>query len=171
MTTKERETAIYKVRDAASEAEDWRTVDECDAELQVLRANKPLRAQDVVDEMFGPEPAAETVEDFFGPAVFTYTCENAVDDGVLVHPYPEQYPWLLVTATVNELAKTVADCRGAELKTVLVPLMIDAVLAARRAIKSGKGSTLLVLDHTAVGTVWIAPNEKGGLTVMKPEDH
>jgi hypothetical protein len=44
----------------------------------------------------------------------------------------------------------------------------DCILAVRA---NRGGEPPLVLEHTAAGTVWIMPNDLGGMTVMKPEDY
>lgn len=99
----------------------------------------------------------------FGEPIYSYTAEQAIKDGVLYHPYPTRWPWLLVTQSVH------TDCKGQKGRTYdqcLVPLINDCILAVR-----GKSDFPVILEHTVAGTVWIMPNEKGGMTVMKPEDY
>lgn len=99
----------------------------------------------------------------FGEPIHSYTADQAIEDGILHHPYPQRWPWLLVTNSVH------ADCNdqtGRTYDQCLVPLLMDCILAVR-----GKKDYPVVLEHTVAGTVWIMPNEKGGMTVMKPEDY
>jgi hypothetical protein len=97
--------------------------------------------------------------------IHSYGSEDAIRDGVLVHPYPERWPNLLVTQSIH------TDCKGQEGRTydqALTPLLMDCILAVRA---NGGGEPPIVLEHTAAGTVWIMPNDLGGMTVMKPEDY
>jgi len=103
------------------------------------------------------------MEDF--NIIHSYTSEQAMEDGVLVHPYPKRWPNLLITQSVH------ADCmnqKGRTYDQCLAPLLQDCILAVRA---NRKKEPPIVLDHTVAGTVWIMPNELGGMTVMKPEDY
>ena len=33
--------------------------------------------------------------------IFSYTSEQAIEDGVLVHPYPKRWPNLLITQKIH----------------------------------------------------------------------
>lgn len=97
--------------------------------------------------------------------IFSYTSEQAIDDGVLVHPYPTRWPWLLITAGVH------SKCGSQEGRTydqALVPLLMDCIMAVQA---NRKKEPPIVLEHTVAGTIWIMPNEMGGMTVMNPEDY
>lgn len=106
------------------------------------------------------------------PIISSYTCEQAVNDGVLIHPYPARWPWLLISLGVHEACSKLDAGRNYD--QCLVPLCMDAILAAQAAQekqrKRQKVSLPLSLEHTIAGTVWIAPNDKGGLTICKPEE-
>lgn len=96
--------------------------------------------------------------------IFSYTAEQAIEDGVLYHPYPTRWPWLLVTQSVH------TDCNGQTGRTYdqcLTPLLMDCIMA----VQGGSRDFPVVLEGTVAGTIWVMPNEKGGLTVMKPEDY
>ena len=102
--------------------------------------------------------------------IFSYGAQQAIEDGVLVHPYPERWPGLLITASVHAKCMDTSDGRTYEQR--LVPLLNDCIMA----VKSKSPSLLMdelpiVLNHTVAGTVWIMPNELGGMTVMNPEDY
>ncbi len=97
--------------------------------------------------------------------ISSYTSEQAIEDGVLFHPYPKRWPNLLITQSIH------TDCNHQEGRTydqTLVPLLMDCIMAVQA---NRKKEPPIVLNHTAVGTVWIMPNELGGMTVMKPEDY
>lgn len=106
------------------------------------------------------------------PIVSIYTCEQAVKDGVLIHPYPKRWPWLLISIGVHQ------DCSkmdaGRNYDQCLVPLCMDAIMAAKAAQeKQRKGKTVslpLILEGTIAGRVYVAPNDRGGLTICKPEE-
>ena len=111
------------------------------------------------------------IQDFFGEPISVYTEDQAIEDGVLHHLWPEQWPWLLVTETAYREACEVADGRSVKWDQVLVPLVMDAIMETQRVMKLNPRCDLVELEHTAVGTVWIRPNAKGGMTIMKPEDN
>lgn len=98
--------------------------------------------------------------------IFSYGADQAIEDGVLVHPYPKRWPNLLITAGVHAKCNDTSDGRTYDQR--LVPLLMDCIMAVQSRGK--KGSTI-VLEHTVAGTVWIMPNELGGMTVMNPEDY
>jgi hypothetical protein len=94
-----------------------------------------------------------------------YTEEQAIEDGQLGHPYPERWPWLLITPGIH------AACEAQDGRTYeqcLVPLLGDCILAAQSTRQSAPP---VVLEHTVAGTVWIMPNDKGGMTVMLPSEY
>jgi len=97
--------------------------------------------------------------------IYSYGSKQAIEDGVLVHPYPTRWPNLLITASIH------SACQNQEGRTYdqcLVPLLADCILAVRA---TRFGEPPIVLQHTVAGTVWIMPNDLGGMTVMKPEDN
>lgn len=102
------------------------------------------------------------MEDF--PVIFSYTADQAIKDGVLYHPYPTRWPWLLITQTIHTICKSQ---EGRTYDQALVPLLMDCIMAVQ-ARKNARPP--IVLKNTVAGTVWIKPNEKGGMTVMTPED-
>lgn len=98
--------------------------------------------------------------------IFSYTTEQAIEDGVLLHPYPSRWPYLLITAAVHAAClPTAKDSRTYDQR--LVPLLLDAIMEVK---SKGVEDAPLVLEHTVAGTVWIMPNDLGGLTVMLPSD-
>ena len=111
------------------------------------------------------------VEDLFGEVISSYTEEQAIEDGVLVHPYPKLYPWLLFTASVHSACEREVEKGARNYEQVAKPLAIDAIREVRRVLKSNPRADLIELEGTVAGTVWVRPNSKGGLTIMKPEDN
>lgn len=101
----------------------------------------------------------------FDNIIHAYTSDQAIEDGVLHHPYPSRWPWLLITGSVHEACKA---SKGQTYDQALTPLLMDCIMAVQA---NKKADPPIVLEHTVAGTVWIMPNEKGGMTVMKPEDY
>jgi hypothetical protein len=97
--------------------------------------------------------------------IFSYTADQAIEDGVLVHPYPTRWPGLLITQSVHVVCNSQ---KGRTYDQCLVPLLMDCIMAVQ---SRGKKEPPIVLEHTVAGTIWIMPNEKGGMTVMMPEDY
>lgn len=116
-----------------------------------------LRAQDVLNEMFG-EP------------ISTYTTEQAIEDGTLIHPYPSRWPWLLITPNIHGACDR---DKGRTYDQALVPLLMDAIMACQKPSGRRKFNSddPVILDHTVAGTVWCMRNEKGGITVMTPSEY
>ena len=40
------------------------------------------------------------MEEFFGEPIYSYTAQDAIDDGILTHPYPEDFEGLLLSINV-----------------------------------------------------------------------
>lgn len=103
--------------------------------------------------------------------VYSYTEDDAIADGVLIHPFPERWPWLLITANVHAACELESELGERTYEQVLIPLLMDCIMAVQAKIKKDSQCDLIVLKHTVAGTVWIRPNAKGGMTVMVPEDN
>lgn len=93
-----------------------------------------------------------------------YTIEQALEDGVLIQPYPTRWPWLCITPAIqyacsNDNNRSYDQC--------LVPLLIDCI----RQAQSNQDERHWELEGTIAGHIWIVANEKGGLTVMTPEEY
>jgi hypothetical protein len=99
--------------------------------------------------------------------IHSYTSDEAIEDGVLCHPYPDEWPWLLITSSIHEACDSAAD--GRTYDQALRPLLVDCILIARE--RAASGDFPAELTGTVAGTVWVCPNERGGITVMKPEDY
>lgn len=107
-------------------------------------------------------------------AIFSYTSEQAIDDGVLVEAFPKQFPKLLLTQAVY--ADITEKIEGTERTPAqaIIPLFQDAVLVFRAAQKKDPNEYLVTegLEGNITGkTLWVAANEVGGLTIMYPEDY
>ena len=107
------------------------------------------------------------MEEIFGPVISVYSTEQAVEDGYLHHPYPERWPWLLITENVAQACESDPN---RSFDQACVPLLMDCIMQAQ-AKKLGPDNDLAELEHTVAGTVWIRPNEKGGMTVMQPSEN
>ncbi|MCH8978022.1 MAG: hypothetical protein IH945_02110 [Armatimonadetes bacterium] len=100
--------------------------------------------------------------------ISVYTSEQAIEDGFLVRPFPKRFPWLLLTASVHDAIESHDDRRTYEEKAV--PLMMDAAAIAK-ADPAGSPWLGGMAGNVTGGPVWIALNEHGGLTLMRPEDY
>ena len=96
--------------------------------------------------------------------IFSYTIEQAIEDGVLCHPYPKQWPWLLVTQNVHLACK---NQEGRTYDQCLIPLLNDCIMQVR----SNPREQMWTLEGTVAGVVWVVLNEKGGMTVMTPDEY
>lgn len=116
---------------------------------------------------------SKDINELFGEPIFVYTEEQAIEDGVLVHPYPERWKNLLVTNSIHQdcAREDEKDQRSYDQK--LTPLINDCLIAVDKAIKKahGKAEFPVVIEHTISDTVWVMPNGLGGLTILKPEDY
>jgi hypothetical protein len=100
-----------------------------------------------------------------------YTEHQAIEDGVLIHPYPERWPWLLITVGVHGACATASELEERTYEQCLVPLLMDCIMEVQKLMrKHPEGVSFAKLDHTVAGTVFIKPNTKGGMTVMLPEE-
>jgi hypothetical protein len=109
----------------------------------------------------------DDLTEMFGEPISVYTDEQAVADGVLIHPYPQRWPWLLISLQVH--AACDKKKHGRTYDQCAVPLLMDCIMAAQAAQKSKKKPPI-VLEGTVAGTVWIMPNGMGGMTVLNPEE-
>ena len=65
------------------------------------------------------------MEEVFGPVISVYTIEQAIEDGYLHHPYPERWPWLLISENVARACES-DDNRSFD--QACVPLLIDCIM-------------------------------------------
>lgn len=99
---------------------------------------------------------------------YSYTTEQAIEDGVLIRPLDDK-PALIITRSIH--ADCCEEADGRTYMEKLGPLLLDASLAVKEPIEKGSDDWPVVLEHTVAGTVWIMPNELGGITLLKPEDY
>lgn len=98
--------------------------------------------------------------------------EQLVKDGVFHYPYPEKFPWVVLSQNVHAACQPIeSDRRTYDQKAI--PLIMDAVMVFR-ADQAGKKllerQSFLVLEGTVADTVRIVLNDKGGLTIYTPEE-
>lgn len=115
-----------------------------------------------------------TAESFFGDPVSVYTADRAIDDGMLVHPYPQKFPNLLLTRSVHDAIDERDDGRTYDQKCI--PFCQDVAMVWNDHVRKTKGRDGLYTGDQMAGNVtghevWIAANEKDGLTVMFPSDY
>lgn len=105
--------------------------------------------------------------------IFSYTSEQAVEDGVLVHPYPKRWPWLLITASVHGAIEDAIKDTQRTYEQALVPFLQDCIMLVQGDMERdpNKMKWYDVLDGNVTGrNVRIGLNDMGGFTVMFPED-
>ena len=131
----------------------------------------------------------------FGEPISMYTSDQAVDDGMLVEAAPDQFGTsLLVTRAVFDAVwppELVLDAlepgepdtsrqpRHEDGRTYLqrmIPLLQDAAMIAQAHAKRHPrwGGEIITkgLEGNVTGQeVWIARNDRGGLTLMFPSDN
>lgn len=110
------------------------------------------------------------LNDLFGEVVFVYGEDQAIEDGLLLHPYPDEWPWALVTRGVYDACEDEAQERNLPLDHVLRALMVEAIQASVEMIELDPRTDLVELEGTAAGTVYVRPNGQGGLTILQPHE-
>ena len=103
----------------------------------------------------------------FDDTILSYTAQDALDDGLFHQPFPGKYPGVLLTESVFVACTNSKD--GRTFSQCALPLVMDAVMAVKADKKPKDG--FWKLEGTVAETVWIFPNEFGGITIMKPEDY
>lgn len=106
------------------------------------------------------------IEEFFGEPIYIYTEDDAIADGALIHPYPDRWPWLLITPAIH--AACSQGDGGCTYDQCLTPLLMDCIMQAQRAQRLKRDRAQL--EHTIAGEVLILPNGKGGMTVMQAHE-
>ena len=112
--------------------------------------------------------------------ISTYTVDQAIEDGILVEAAPDQFgPKVLVTRAVfdavwpAELLDQEIDVDPKDGLTYLqkmIPLLQDALMICRANPNDHLWTNGLEGNVTG-RDVWIALNERGGITLMFPEDY
>ena len=104
--------------------------------------------------------------------IYAYTTEQAIDDGTLVHPYPERWPWLLITTGVWDAIVEETRKGQRNYDQCLVPLLMDCIMQVQALMrKKPYSADFAKLKRTVAGEVWIKPNDKGSMTVMLPSEY
>ena len=117
-----------------------------------------------------------TMQELFGDAIYEYTTETALSDGVLTEPYPDRWPNLFMSADVTAHCESPPFGLNEKTRTfdqVTVPFLMDVIMQAQvpKNHKKLSDGSIITLDHTIAGKVFIALNERGGLTVMTPSEY
>lgn len=100
--------------------------------------------------------------------ISSYTDEDAIEDGVLVRPFPEKAPKILFTAAVHAAIEAVNDGRTYAQKAI--PLILDAARIVGRRVNDRLWTEGLEGNVTGQD-LWIGRNGLGGLTLMFPSDY
>lgn len=114
---------------------------------------------------------AREMKETFGNVIYQYTSRQAIEDGVLVEPFPDKFPGVLLTIGVHEaIVENIADGLGRTYAQAVIPLLMDAVMV----VKSKPREHLWTkgLEGNVTGKkVWITINDLHGLTLMFPEEY
>jgi len=105
-------------------------------------------------------------EDFFGEPIYTYTDQQALEDGVLVA--------IAGPSRVNRVTRPAFDYFTQPMGTSPVTGPITNITPLMDAIRAVLQSGLKDGWRTAVyqdKVLWLVPNEVGGHTLMFPEDY
>ncbi len=119
--------------------------------------------------------------------ISSYTADQAIADGVLVEPLPDDFPKMLLTAAVHaKIMETPTtqelEERGGYNQKVddrtpeqrIIPLFMDALRVAAKGVKKDPEEYLWTegLEGNVTGKkLWLSINEFSGLTIMFPEDY
>ncbi len=109
----------------------------------------------------------ETLADFFGEPISSYTSDDALEDGQLVEPFPDKFPKFFLT---DGVFRAIERIEQGTFEQKAIPLMVDAAMIVRAKPDDYIWTKGLEGNVTNV-TVWIGRNEKGGLTLMLPEEN
>ncbi len=118
----------------------------------------------------------DPLTEFYGEPIYTRTSDQDIEDGVLHHPYPDKFPGLYISdGVLVKLTKGLIDkyekWDSLKFDQRCIPMLMDCSWAIKAALLKDQEETLVILEHTAAGTIWMGPNEKGGWTVHFPSEH
>lgn len=111
----------------------------------------------------------DQTKEIFGEPIFTYTDEQAVEDGVLVHPFPRQFPNVLLSNAIYEAIEAAPGDRTFAQKAI--PLIQDAIMIVNKGPRDEYLWTKGLEGNVTNGEVWIARNGSKGITLMRPSDY
>lgn len=125
------------------------------------------------------EGKAEADESPLGQPIFTYTCDQAAEDGILVDLTIVNTAWakgLFNFVTVNLLSRGYLDPE----EKINVPNILDLLNQAKEIVRKGTKdftvqdcffSGALELPNGQKQEIFIQQNETGKFTLMLPEDY
>ena len=123
----------------------------------------------------------ETKNNFFGEPIYTYTSDEAVEDGfIMENPRTDRFEECnLITTNLFEKIKEVATQRNMtrvfpiEETELIGCLMIGAKeIYSQNKFEGDNDKDFFVIPKTEEGlVVWFVRNEKGKLTAMLPGDY
>jgi len=112
----------------------------------------------------------DLMDEMFGEPISSYSAEQAVEDGVLVYPYPDKFKFLYLTRAVHDAIEAAIEGSERTYDQAAIPFIMDAAMVAQ-----AKPDDYLWTDglegNVTGSKVWVQLNEKGGLTIMFPEDY
>jgi hypothetical protein len=106
----------------------------------------------------------DDAENLFGEPISTYNDRQALEDGVLVEVPGDGGVNRVTRAVFDEYVKPIGDPRHNVLN---ITMLMDAIRAMLK-IEPDDGWRVGVHEGK---TLWLIPNEVGGLTLMFPDDY
>ena len=148
------------------------------------RENLKSRLLKPLDQGERQDAARDRMRELFGDVVFSYTDEQAVDDGVLRPFLTSQGRDTRHRITGNayrELtehhAQAYPQYAEADFMRLYLAELLPLVPEAVRVYEKNIGGGILKTDFdfrvtkASDDVLWYIPNEVGGVTMMKPEDY
>lgn len=98
-----------------------------------------------------------------------YTTEQALLDGCLVEPDHERWPHLLLSASIADVLNAIPFGRDAQIESFILDCI--RITNEKAKVKDPEDLSPIEVHFPLTGTVWVVPNDLGGMTIMKPEDY
>ena len=109
----------------------------------------------------------DNLEDIFGEPIYVYTDAEAIEDGFLVAVPGEGGVNRATRAVFDHFASPIGASQAVGSVMNITPLM-DAICAMLEIVPDKHGWR--TGEYQGI-TLWLIPNEVGGLTLMFPEDY
>ena len=109
------------------------------------------------------------MREYFGEPIYSYTDQQAIDDGVLVYPFPDKFPGVLLTSAVHHAIDASDDGRDYAQKAI--PLLMDAVMIVNNGDREERLFTKGLEGNVTGQDLWIGRNGMAGFTIMFPSDY
>jgi hypothetical protein len=122
-------------------------------------------------------PEDDDLEQLFGPVIFSYTDEQAVEDGVLIPlrtPAGRDTGHRITASAFDEMKDYLKGSEDDDtVATYVLRELLPLVPMAYRRDREQNEFLAIGYDFRvrSDGPLWLVPNERGGATLMKREDY